>query len=888
MKRKYISMILCAAMALGPLGSAVSAEEAPEIPYETELESEVSETEEDVEVEVSVPVEILYAEEPTASTNEVEEAIPVDEVDFSEPTETTVEATPTASNSEEDAEAEAQAAAQAFEDAVAALPDPANVTMNDAEQIAQVESMYENLSSRALAYVTRNSVRKLMDCEDRIVQIGDDMAAGRELSRRIKALPEPNEITLDDEDDVADVEAIRDSSTEDQLSYADPADLEKLLSCRDALTGLKAQQKIDEYLEDVIEPLIDSGEYDEAGQRQIDEIIQNLRDRINDLATNGNPDGSPVTQAQLDALIQQAKDAIAAVKTVHQLAAEAYEAKIKAFKTPSQLKVTDKAAVEQLLAEYDALDAKAKQIVDTEYLQSGETYKSRLDSLRMTIQRLVGELAEAKKNAKDYVHHSAKILPDYRAASGINEPYDGIDATIRSGNYDDAAMTELTNIRNAADSKIDDENLTDVAVVNRYRDEAITAAKKVKDKQRKQADAYEAKIDAMGPVIDLSRNKADDVAALRREYDALPSYAKKYVDTNRTSAGDTYKERLVALEARIDRMAQDDADKITSMINSLPALDSITTGDEGRIKEVRSAYDSMTKEAKAKVSSSTLKKLADAENRLAIEKKKVEIQNALRNYADKKKSKTSYYPDQSKQVNDALDAGIAAIGRTKTVADAQRAYDDAVRKIDSVQTKVERLRAQGTKKNFRQMKFRSTKQTKTELYFRWSAVDGVTGYRLYGGVKGGPLKMLKQYDYTARSGKISGLKKKTNYQFVLFAFVDVDGQIIHTHESQVAYVTTKGGKYGNAKSVKISKVGKKKIKKNKVTLKVGKTAKIKAKEKLSGKKLRRFQKIAYESSNPKVATVSASGKIKAVGKGTCTIYAFSQTGTYKSFKVVVK
>ena len=41
-----------------------------------------------------------------------------------------------------------------------------------------------------------------------------------------------------------------------------------------------------------------------------------------------------------------------------------------------------------------------------------------------------------------------------------------------------------------------------------------------------------------------------------------------------------------------------------------------------------------------------------------------------------------------------------------------------------------------------------------------------------------------------------------------------------------------------------------------------------------------------ESSNPKVATVSAKGMIKAKKKGTCYIFAYSQNGLYK--KTIVK
>ena len=86
-----------------------------------------------------------------------------------------------------------------------------------------------------------------------------------------------------------------------------------------------------------------------------------------------------------------------------------------------------------------------------------------------------------------------------------------------------------------------------------------------------------------------------------------------------------------------------------------------------------------------------------------------------------------------------------------------------------------------------------------------------------------------------------------------------------------------------SKSVKITS-------KKTVTLKKGKTSKIKAKAVAkSGKlKVKKHRKLAYETDNPKVATVNKSGKIKAVGKGSCTIYVYAQDGVYAKVKVRVK
>ena len=54
------------------------------------------------------------------------------------------------------------------------------------------------------------------------------------------------------------------------------------------------------------------------------------------------------------------------------------------------------------------------------------------------------------------------------------------------------------------------------------------------------------------------------------------------------------------------------------------------------------------------------------------------------------------------------------------------------------------------------------------------------------------------------------------------------------------------------------------------------------------KKTKRYRGLCYESSNSKVATVTKSGKIKAIKKGTCKIYVYAQNGAYKTITITVK
>lgn len=102
------------------------------------------------------------------------------------------------------------------------------------------------------------------------------------------------------------------------------------------------------------------------------------------------------------------------------------------------------------------------------------------------------------------------------------------------------------------------------------------------------------------------------------------------------------------------------------------------------------------------------------------------------------------------------------------------------------------------------------------------------------------------------------------------------------------------GKVSKKNALKLQKVAdmEMSINKKKLELKLGKSAKLKAKiSSLSQNKRYNAKKdnYTYESANTKVATVNKYGRVKAVGKGRTLIYVTSQkTGFMKACTVVVK
>lgn len=194
---------------------------------------------------------------------------------------------------------------------------------------------------------------------------------------------------------------------------------------------------------------------------------------------------------------------------------------------------------------------------------------------------------------------------------------------------------------------------------------------------------------------------------------------------------------------------------------------------------------------------------------------------------------------------------------------------------------------------FRRLRARSVKQTKTSVTLQWNIIKDADGYFIYGNRCNTGTKSYKYRKLaTITGGDIStwtqkDLKKGTYYKYVVKAYRLVNGKKVVTDTSISVHAVTGGGKYGNAKAVSVTQIGNKKNV-SKITLKMGKTAQIKAKEVKKDKKIARHRKLCYESSNTKVSTVTPDGLIRATGKGTCTIWVYAQNGVYKALKITVK
>ena len=187
---------------------------------------------------------------------------------------------------------------------------------------------------------------------------------------------------------------------------------------------------------------------------------------------------------------------------------------------------------------------------------------------------------------------------------------------------------------------------------------------------------------------------------------------------------------------------------------------------------------------------------------------------------------------------------------------------------------------------------KATVKTNTKAVLSWTSVKHPKGYAMRYKVFFASCGK-DSVKYLAKTTKLSytkkSLKKGTAYKFKIKAQCKIGGKWKTISTSYLLHFVTgnltKNGKYTNPKSISVAKAA--------VSLKVGKTSKIKPSMKLvkPGKKLLEKShavQYRYLSTNTDIAKVSSTGKITAKKKGTCKVYVIGVNGVSKYVKVTVK
>ena len=345
--------------------------------------------------------------------------------------------------------------------------------------------------------------------------------------------------------------------------------------------------------------------------------------------------------------------------------------------------------------------------------------------------------------------------------------------------------------------------------------------------------------------------------------------------------------------------AHADIDAVNDVTDKINAIGTVTYTPEckTRIDAARNAYDALTEDQREWIEEDLLKILTDAEARY----------DQLKAEAEKEAADIA----AAQAVVDKINAigTVTYTNACKTRIDAARtAYDaltsDQKTRITARQLKIltdaearyEKLKEQDQRtKNTLKMnaKLKAT-QTGSQINITWGKADGVDGYKVYATNCGKNFNakyavQVKGKDNTSLTlkkvnGKAIDLKK--SYRIYVEAYKIVDGKTVTLGTTIKAHVVgRKNAKYSNVKSISLNKTS--------YTLKKGKTAKIQGKTILEDKTKKQLtdahaKTFRFRTSNKNVATVSANGTIKAVGKGTCTIYVYAVNGCAKNVKVTVK
>lgn len=177
------------------------------------------------------------------------------------------------------------------------------------------------------------------------------------------------------------------------------------------------------------------------------------------------------------------------------------------------------------------------------------------------------------------------------------------------------------------------------------------------------------------------------------------------------------------------------------------------------------------------------------------------------------------------------------------------------------------------------------KGTGTRIDLTWDKVKGATGYDVYWSYCNGKNNFNKLAN-VPKSQKYAdkNLNNKREYKYFTVAYKMSGGKKVYLGRINTVHVAMPYAAKTNVLKVTVNKT--------KANLAKGKTFKITKKVKLENPKKKALnhltKKERFITSNAKVATVSSAGVIKAVRKGTCTVYVMSENGVCAKIKVTVK
>ena len=311
---------------------------------------------------------------------------------------------------------------------------PEAFTVDDEDLIVAAREAYDRLGDLA-AEIDEDHTNKLLAAEADLLTMKDEKAA-QDVINAIEALPE--NITLDNEDDIANARAALDNLTEDQRKLVPADTIDKLEAAEAALVALKAEQGPSEEdlaaaqnVTDLLNQLPDPEDVTLGDA----EKIANARQAVNELT---NEQRSLIEEGLLSLL---EKDE-AALKALQDEAsdddedaalAKAVADKIAALPEPGDVTINDEYAINEALVSYNDLTPDQKALISDELMAKLNSDLIALDLLLIDYYMDIGEklladygsvmsadrkteLQEAMDNAKDVLNADALSRNDLENA----------------------------------------------------------------------------------------------------------------------------------------------------------------------------------------------------------------------------------------------------------------------------------------------------------------------------------------------------------------------------------------------------------------------------------------------------------------------------------------
>lgn len=171
-----------------------------------------------------------------------------------------------------------------------------------------------------------------------------------------------------------------------------------------------------------------------------------------------------------------------------------------------------------------------------------------------------------------------------------------------------------------------------------------------------------------------------------------------------------------------------------------------------------------------------------------------------------------------------------------------------------------------------------------KITISWRSYEDADGYDCYWSYCDGKRNYKKLATVKAAKDRVTSRRLANNrrYKYFVAAYKLIDGKKVYIAKSNPLHVALKDAKATNAKKVTVNQTN--------VRLKAGDTFVVKSRTRLENTNKKELLHVAayrYYISDQSVASVSKTGKIKALKSGTCVIYVVANNGVYGTIKVTV-